>query len=166
LNNNNLIFLVCVLFLWKQHETKSIFLRKRADFENKTNDSSSLAALITLAEFKNALNINGYRFSDDILEQKYSNIIREARPSGNIESKRELAMFLAQILWESDGLRARREYACVNGCPKEYKSDLDFPGQSYYGRGYIQLTWAYNYIAASKDLYNDDRLLKDPGIYI
>ncbi len=27
------------------------------------------------------------------------------------------------------------EYACVNGCPEEYKSDLDYPGQSYYGRG-------------------------------
>lgn len=56
------------------------------------------------------------------------------------------------------------EYACLKGCPDEYKSDLDHPGQSYYGRGYIQLTWAYNYIAASKDIFNDDRLLKDPDM--
>ena len=51
-------------------------------------------------------------------------------------------MFLAQILWESDGLRAKREYACLaTGCPGQY---LDtnypyYPGQNYYGRGYIQL---------------------------
>ena len=30
--------------------------------------------------------------------------------------------------------------------------------------GYIQLSWDYNYKAASLDLFNDDRLLKNPDI--
>jgi len=72
-------------------------------------------------------------------------------------------MFYAQILWESDGLRAKKEYACAqSGCPGQYQTPQDVPGKRYYGRGYIQLSWHYNYLAASKDLYGDDRLAKDP----
>ena len=49
-------------------------------------------------------------------------------------------MFLAQIIWESDGLRAKKEYACMaSGCPGQYTSGIGFPGQNYFGRGYIQL---------------------------
>lgn len=72
-------------------------------------------------------------------------------------------MFLAQILWESDGLRAKREYACMNsGCPNVYGS-TQFSNQ-YYGRGYIQLSWDYNYRAASADLFGNDILLRDPDM--
>lgn len=71
-------------------------------------------------------------------------------------------MFLAQILWESDGLKAKEEYACKDtGCPGQYVSPND-NGKRYFGRGYIQLTWYDNYAAASKDLYGDDRLVKNP----
>ncbi|OMH82765.1 Acidic endochitinase SP2 [Zancudomyces culisetae] len=84
-------------------------------------------------------------------------------PTGKIASLREAAMFLTQILWESDGLRAKEEYYCkTNDCKAAYGSPLDVPGKIYYGRGYIQLTWAANYQAASKALYGDDRLLKNP----
>ena len=39
----------------------------------------------------------------------------------SITSKRELAMFLAQILHESNGLRAKEELRCMNhGCPSDY----------------------------------------------
>ena len=61
---------------------------------------------------------------------------------------------IAQILWESDGLKAVREYACAtNGCPNEYKTSDDVPGKSYYGRGYIQLTWAGTYKSAVSITY-------------
>lgn len=74
------------------------------------------------------------------------------------------AMALAQFLHESDGLRAKEEFKCKDtGCPNDYKTPgCDAPGQTYYGRGYIQLTWCNNYKAASQDLYKDDRLVSDP----
>lgn len=73
-------------------------------------------------------------------------------------------MALAQFLHESDGLRAKEEYKCKDtGCPNDYKTPgCDAPGQSYYGRGYIQLTWCKNYKAASQELYKDARLVTDP----
>lgn len=44
-----------------------------------------------------------------------------------------------------------------------FKSNILFiKGKRYWGRGYIQLTWSYNYKAASLDLFNDDRLYTDP----
>ncbi len=44
-----------------------------------------------------------------------------------------------------------------------FKLKISFKkGKRYWGRGYIQLTWSYNYKAASLDLFNDDRLYKDP----
>ena len=46
--------------------------------------------LITEAEFKNALNVAGFRFNDVLFQEKYHNIITQAKPSGHIESKREL----------------------------------------------------------------------------
>ncbi|KAJ1835813.1 hypothetical protein LPJ63_000807 [Coemansia sp. RSA 2711] len=84
---------------------------------------------------------------------------------GDISSAREAAMFLSNILWESDGLRAKEEYDCKDlpdWCAQNYKSTDDKSGQTYWGRGYIQLTWSYNYKAASEGLYGDDRLLDKP----
>lgn len=73
-------------------------------------------------------------------------------------------MCLAQLLHESDGLRAKREYACQhNNCPNSYRyPGCDAPNQYYYGRGYIQLSWCYNYRDASQALFNDARLVRDP----
>ncbi|KAJ2080070.1 hypothetical protein H4R24_003341 [Coemansia sp. RSA 988] len=85
-------------------------------------------------------------------------------PNGEIASAREAAMFLSNIIWESDGLRAKEEYECKDKpdwCAQNYKTPEDVPGQTYWGRGYIQLSWHYNYEDASKGLYNDERLAKD-----
>lgn len=55
------------------------------------------------------------------------------------------------------------EIACKNTkCPGSYRSPGDNPKLFYYGRGYIQLTWSYNYRAASFYLFNDDRLVQNP----
>jgi hypothetical protein len=43
-------------------------------------------------------------------------------------------------------------------------SGCDVPGQRYFGRGYIQLTWCYNYGPASTDLFGDGRLVTDPDM--
>ena len=99
-------------------------------------------------------------------------------------------MFLAQIIWESSGLQFVEEIACKNNeCPDSYKSWDDYPGYynltehilklhvfiilfylnlfkgvRYYGRGYIQLSWSYNYKAASLALFNDLRLYTNPNL--
>ena len=74
-------------------------------------------------------------------------------------------MFLAEILWESGGLRYKRELACIKtGCPGRYDNSVGDKGKNYYGRGYIQLTHSYNYKAASLALYNDLRLIHNPDL--
>lgn len=117
-------------------------------------------ALITKAQFITAVTSNGYVTPTDT---KYLNLVNQAASKGSITTKRELAMFLAQILWESGGLIYLSELACaLNNCAGSYQSADDVPGKYYYGRGYIQLTWSYNYKAASLDLYRDLRLLNNP----
>ncbi|OLY82172.1 Acidic endochitinase SP2 [Smittium mucronatum] len=84
---------------------------------------------------------------------------------GGISSPTEAAMFLSEILWESDGLSTKEEYYCqTNDCKAAYASNTDVSGKVYFGRGYIQLTWSSNYLAASKGIYGDDRLLKNPEL--
>jgi hypothetical protein len=96
-------------------------------------------SLISLSEFEQAVVANGYPKPNSI---KYNNLVNQAGSKGNIYTKLELAMFLAQILWESDGLRAMREYLCyptLSSTSCAYSSGIGFPGQNYFGRGYIQL---------------------------
>lgn len=83
--------------------------------------------------------------------------------NGRITTQREAAMALAQYLHESDGLQAKREYRCQNDqCPNDYRTPgCDRPGQYYYGRGYIQLTWCYNYQSAQQDLGLGNKLVED-----
>lgn len=76
-------------------------------------------------------------------------------------------MALTQFMHESGGLRFRREIACEQtGCPDHYRTPgCDAPGQFYFGRGYIQLTWCgYNYRPFSMDYFGDDRLRFTPDL--
>lgn len=60
----------------------------------------------------------------------------------------EQAMFLAQVFHESGGLIKIEEEKCVGGnkCVNNYPSQQGgLPGKSYHGRGFMQLTWDYNY---------------------
>ena len=121
-----------------------------------TNGSSSSSIAPSFDEFKKAVESCG---ATPPAENIYKSFIAGI-PNSDISSKRELAAFLAQILIESDGLKAREEYACKdNACPGRYDSG---PGGQYYGRGYIQLTWKANYLSASKGLYGDERLVEKP----
>ena len=92
---------------------------------------------------------------------QYQALLSQAQSAGGIKNKQYLAMFLAEIIWESDCLKATSEEACVNAdCSDSYPitPGIGIPGQVYYGRGYMQLTWDYNYKACSYALYNDNRL--------
>ena len=120
-------------------------------------------ASITSAQFKNAVTSNGFPSPSDAQYRSYM----AGLSKGQITTKEEAAMALARFLHESDGLRAKREYACQNtGCPGSYEQPgCDVAGQDYYGRGYIQLSWCeWNYKPASRDLYGDDRLVRDPDM--
>ncbi len=56
-----------------------------------------------------------------------------------------MAIFLSEIMWETGGLKEMRELYCYpilnSGC--DYSSGIGYPGQNYYGRGYIQLVNFY-----------------------
>ena len=104
-----------------------------------TSTQSSNTYLINKSEFLQAAACKTTTVPTD---EQYTYLVTQATAWGGITTKREMAMFLAQILWESDGLVAKREYACLaTGCPGVYNSGTynQYPSQSYYGRGYIQL---------------------------
>jgi hypothetical protein len=91
--------------------------------------------LCTEYEFQQAVTTNGYKKPTN---EQYRNLVDRAS-NGRISTKRELAMFLANIIHESAGLTAKEEW----GPPPAgtYVSSLDKPGKRYHGRGYMQLTW-------------------------
>jgi len=123
--------------------------------------SDSDGKLVTFDQFTTAVTgTNNYPAPS---QDQYNSFINNYEKAGGITSARELAMFLAEILWESGGLQYKAEIRCKDdGCPNDYRSPGDDPSKFYYGRGYIQLTWSYNYKAASEDLFGDDRLVTDP----
>jgi len=116
--------------------------------------------LVTWDEFNGAVTALGYPGPS---RAQYDSFI-QGIPRGSIATKQEAAMALTHFVWESDGLRAKREYACeFTGCPGSYETPgCDAPGQRYFGRGYIQLSWCYNYQPASQALFGDDTLVRDP----
>lgn len=67
----------------------------------------------------------------------------------------EQAMFLANAIWETAGLTTLNETACSSGTCSY---------GNYYGRGYLQLTWDYNYQAASSAIYGNQSLYTNPDI--
>lgn len=87
------------------------------------------------------------------------------------QKRQEMAAFLGQIAHESDHLRAQREYKKANW-DKYCRSTDSFgcaPGQQYFGRGPIQLSWNYQYKAAGDalglDLWADpDLVARDPTV--
>ncbi|KAL9708016.1 hypothetical protein quinque_011534 [Culex quinquefasciatus] len=109
---------------------------------------SQVASAVTSQEVNQVLAATGYRQVDATLAGVIANGI-----NGMTSDRNEVAMFLAQVIYESAGFRYREE---IGGASKSYAP--------YYGRGYIQLTWKYNYQAASRDIFNDDRLVRDPGM--
>lgn len=79
--------------------------------------------------------------------------------------KQEVAAFLANVARETgrlvyieqiDKSFAYCQESASYGCPAGT--------HEYFGRGPIQLSWNYNYRAASLALFGDDRLLQDPDL--
>lgn len=94
------------------------------------------------------------------------------------ENKRELAAFLGQISQETTGWWSGQQYdwglcfveevACKDKqCSQYTSSSTQYPsyaGQSYHGRGAMQVTWNVNYGQLSEVIFGDKNvLLKDPS---
>jgi hypothetical protein len=76
---------------------------------------------VSYDEYIKALVANAYQIPLNSLD-KYNSMIKNAGPAGGITTKRELAMFFAQILVESAGLKYVREVQCeITGCPGQYE---------------------------------------------
>jgi len=124
-----------------------------------------MSELINFQQFSNAFINNGYEAPN---ESAFDIMIKNLKVGG-IETLDELAMFIAQVIHKSEGLKNRIEWNSqqleTRNCPDSYQTPgVDVPGQYYFGRGYLQLTWAENYIACSKALYGDERLLSSPSL--
>jgi predicted chitinase len=129
---------------------------------SSSSSSSGGAVNVSADEFKKAVTAC-YSSAQDI-DKKYQGF-RKGLAKSKISSKKEAAMFLAQILHESGGLQYTAEIKCKDtGCPGDYpiKAGVGKPGKTYFGRGYIQLTWDYNYQKASMALFGDSRLVDTP----
>jgi len=104
--------------------------------------------------------------------------------SGDLEvDKRELAAFLGQTSHETTGGWStapggpqawgycfKEEVGCESGTCTQYcdGSNTEYPcmpGQTYQGRGPMQLSWNYNYGQFSQDFFGDKgKLLSEPGL--
>lgn len=131
-----------------------------------------LGQLVNFQEFQQAVTSNGFPSPS---WNKYNSFASRAQSDGNIASKQEAAMVLAHVLQETGGLQHLREIACQqNQCAGQYQCsspgswcqgrNCDRPGQYYFGRGYMQLSWCANYQAASIALLGDERLLDNPDM--
>jgi predicted chitinase len=86
-----------------------------------------------------------------------------AKTGSDTIKRQEAAAFLANVAHESDNLRATREYNQANWPLYCDPNSGCAPGQQYYGRGPIQLSWNYNYRAAGQaigvDLWSNPDLV-------
>ncbi|AXF51947.1 MAG: putative chitinase [Caudoviricetes sp.] len=99
--------------------------------------------------------------------RKWAPALSKAMEGGQINTRLRIAAFLAQIGHESGSLVYVKELGGASYFQKyEGRKDLGNTqpgdGPKFAGRGLIQVTGRANYLAASKALFGDDRLLKTP----
>lgn len=75
-----------------------------------------------------------------------------------LSSRNEVSMLLAHIFHETGGLMYNEEQNPDNRYFNEIKK------QSYHGRGYLMLSYIYNYHKASNELGLGDRLVNNPDL--
>lgn len=101
--------------------------------------------------------------------QKWAPALSLAMDGANINNRRRMAAFLAQIGHESGSLVYTKELGGEKYLSKyEGRKDLGNTqpgdGVKFAGRGLIQVTGRANYAKASQALFGDDRLLRTPEL--
>ncbi|WP_085716622.1 glycoside hydrolase family 19 protein [Pseudomonas sp. B28(2017)] len=91
-----------------------------------------------------------------------------------INTRLRMAAFIAQVGHESGQFRYVRSWAVTSTLASTTLArwakrlgntpEIDWDGQKYRGRGLIQITGHDNYLACSKALIGDDRLLRTPEL--
>ncbi|KAJ3205507.1 hypothetical protein HK099_000771 [Clydaea vesicula] len=113
------------------------------------------SGIVSFDQYQNALRSIGVE-DQNAISNSYTTVMARALEDGRVNTPRELAMFLANVMQETSFIYVRELCGVAGTCTGGY-------GQ-YYGRGYIQLTWDYNYRAYSRYVFNDDRLLSNPDL--
>lgn len=105
----------------------------------------------------------------------YPSFINTAVLIANISSQQEMAMYLAQVMYETNGLTFRVVPPCssLSNCTvcSNYTSQYvnntgGVDGINYYGRGHLYIQNASEYLAVSQALFNDDSLLRNPNFLV
>lgn len=104
----------------------------------------------------------------------FASALNVAMERYQINTKLRMAAFIAQVGHESGQFRYVRELGGDQYLSKYDTGTLakrlgntpeaDGDGQKYRGRGLIQVTGRDNYLACSKALFGDDRLLRTPEL--
>ena len=121
------------------------------------------APLVTLPEFNAAAALKG-----GSPNASWYNGFIASLPKALITTRDEAAMFLTHADWESVGFQYTREVYCqtnMAACQTAYPANAGgLQTVVYYGRGPLQVTWDYNYIAASLYLYGNYTLRDQPDL--
>ncbi|PVV01834.1 hypothetical protein BB560_003734 [Smittium megazygosporum] len=147
----------------KSEESESADNLDDSDEVNTEMGMNQSGTEINCEVLKNAVNAADYNgMPEGVCSEFMEGIIEN-----NIEDPVLVAILFTQLIWESNDFEYSRETLCtVSDCSKVYHEEEDPEGVDYGGRGFIQLTWSYNYYHASQDLYHDDRLYKNPDLVL
>lgn len=135
----------------------------------------SSPAFITSQQFYQALNVSlpflPSPISNSTLTRTieknryvYPDFINYSIKIGNITTMDEMAMFLAQVLYQSNGLSANCDPACkdpgsTNCMNLNLNTTVFSSNVNYYGRGYLWIQGQSAYTECAKDLFGNDSTL-------
>jgi hypothetical protein len=123
---------------------------------------SGLANILSRATFESMFPGRNAFYTYDGLVQATKTYPAFATTGGSDDQKREVAGFLANVNHETGALVyieeiQKGDYCDTgSGCPCA-------PGKQYFGRGPLQISWNYNYCAASQSIFGTTETLRtDP----
>jgi hypothetical protein len=139
-------------------------------------EKDNLSSLLSKAQYESFFPHHHPLYSYEALIKAAASFPSFAGEGDTVARRRELAAFFAEVAHETGnggaeptggagssgeayswGLYYTEELGCADGHCKQYNTGGDSryrpaPGKSYYGRGPIQLSYAYNYGMAGADL--------------